>query len=65
MALVEYDKALRINPHFDELYYRMGVILLQKSRRPEAMQAYDILKKLNPEMARKLKEKIDGEESDN
>ena len=49
--MVDYNKALNINPKYAEVYYEKAYIYLQDQNAEEAIKALDKVLELNPDMA--------------
>lgn len=59
-AVVHLNKAIEITPNYDKAHYILGITYLDKGDTTAALKQYDILKKLNPQIANMLIEKING-----
>ena len=57
-AIEHYSKALQINPNLPEAHYNLGGAYLRLGDRYSALREYEILKRLDGELARVLLERI-------
>jgi tetratricopeptide (TPR) repeat protein len=54
------EKAVSLRPHYSMARYNLGVVLLNKGRRAEALKQYNELKKFDEGTAKALKKEIDA-----
>jgi Flp pilus assembly protein TadD len=50
-AMVQFQKALEINPNYADAHYDLGTVLLQKREVNEAIVQYQKVLEINPEYA--------------
>ncbi len=54
------EKAISLRPHYATARYNLGVVLLNKGRRAEALKQYNEIKKFDEGTAQALKKEIDA-----
>ena len=58
-AIEAYEKCLELSPRFGKARYNIGIIQLRQKNKTAALEQYNRLRELDPELAGKLKVEID------
>jgi len=53
-AIMHYNKSLRTKPNFDEAHFNLSLAYLMIGDHTSALEEYEILKRINPELANSL-----------